>query len=76
MPIFQTLQELETFSEKKSSAPMGDGVSRYLKINDKEAYKLRFRQELTLDGENYDDVRGAAHYVHILSSPTDFRKSR
>lgn len=66
----KTLNELKKATQSKSM----DGTKRrFLALKDKDALRIRFRQELTEDSKNYDDERGTALVIAVHSNPLNFR---
>lgn len=64
-------QKIEKDAEKRASF---DGPRRaYLKVDPGESKRIRFRQELVSDAENYDDERGNAAVLRVHQSPNNFR---
>lgn len=68
MSVYKTLADLEKRIEK--SKPTG----KYLTLKDGDNVVIRFRQELSEDGKNYDKEAGQAVLVPVHRSPVDFRK--
>ncbi len=68
----KTLAELAKSIEKKTNT---DGPKReFLTLKDGQSERIRFRQELTEDGEGYDSEKGSALIVRVHTYPLDFRK--
>jgi hypothetical protein len=66
----KTLNELKKVAQSKSF----DGAKRkFLTMKDGDAYRIRFRQELTEDSKNYDEERGTALVVSVHTNPLNFR---
>jgi len=73
MAVFKTLQALK---EKAETSGFSGGVSRenFISLKSGENVRLLFRQEISEDGANYNEKRGAANIVTIHQSPIDFTK--
>jgi hypothetical protein len=70
MGLFNTLEELQKANDKE-----GTGTRRqFFSLKAGEQFKIRFRQELTRDANNYDEENGQALVVAVHVSPFDFKK--
>ena len=64
MKSYSTLADMKKTIEE-SSVSSGTG-KRFIYLRDGDNYKIRFRQELTEDGANYDDEVGTAAIVPVV----------
>jgi hypothetical protein len=71
MTVYKTLANLKNKVENESK---GGGGRKFLTLKDRDAFKIRFLQELTIDSKNYNEDRGAAAIVAVHKSPLDFKK--
>jgi len=71
MTVYNTLANLKNKVENESR---GSGGKKFLTLKDRDAYKIRFLQELTIDSKNYNEERGTAAIVAVHKSPLDFKK--
>lgn len=71
MTVYKTLANLKNKVENESK---GGGGKKFLTLKDRDAFKIRFLQELTVDSKNFNDDRGAAAIVAVHKSPLDFKK--
>lgn len=71
MSVYSTLAELQKVAESSSSS--GGGRS-YFSIKPGQSFKMRFLQELTEDGKNFDEDKGTNVIVPVHASPKDFKK--
>ena len=66
----KTLDELKKKTESKGE----DFAKRkFLTLKDKDAVRIRFRQELTEDSKNYDAERGTALVTGVHTNPLNFK---
>lgn len=75
MTVFKTLSDLKKATEKSSGNGGGGDFPKRLKVDDGESFKIRFLQELTEDAKNFNEERGTAQVVPVVTSPMDFRKN-
>jgi hypothetical protein len=75
MAVFKTLKDLQTKTSKPAPSAEGERVNRFYVKMSREAYKIRFRQELTEDASGFDSEAGTAELVLVHTNPNDFRKS-
>mgnify|MGYP000520737714 CR=1 FL=1 len=71
MAVYKTLANLKNKVENETK---GSGGKRFLMLKDRDSFKIRFLQELTIDSTNYNESRGTATIVAIHKSPLDFKK--
>jgi len=70
-----TLADLKTKIEKDAAKrdSMNGPRRSYLKVDPGESKRVRFRQELVSDGENYDEDRDTAAILRVHQAPSNFR---
>ena len=71
MKSYSTLADMKKTIEESSSAS-GTG-KRFIYLRDGDNYKIRFRQELTEDGANFDEDAGTAAVVPVVTSPVNWK---
>jgi hypothetical protein len=71
MAVYKTLANLKNKVDNESK---GGGGKKFLTLKDRDAFKIRFLQELTIDSKNFNESRGAAAIVAVHKSPLDFKK--
>lgn len=74
MAVFSTLSELKKVTEKKSTGGGGGDFPKRLSLAAGESRKIRFLQELTQDADNYNEERGTAKLIEVVTSPVNWRK--
>lgn len=70
--MFESLKTLKDL-EKNIPSSSGGGTKKFFTIQSGETFKIRFRQELTEDSKNYDDVAGTAITVPVVTSPINWK---
>lgn len=74
MGLAKGLKELNKAIDKPSYSE-GEGTkARWLKLEDGEAVKVRFLQELDPDSPNYDEKRGLGFIANEHTNPGDYRR--
>ena len=71
MKTFSSLKDIERQAAASPSA--GGGTKKYFSLKDGDSYRIRFRQELTEDSDNYDSDRGAAASIDVITSPINWK---
>ena len=71
MKSYSTLADMKKTIEDSSSSS-GTG-KRFIYLRDGDNYKIRFRQELTEDGANFDEDAGTAAVVPVVTSPVNWK---
>jgi len=71
MKSYSTLADMKKIIEESSSSS-GTG-KRFIYLRDGDNFKIRFRQELTEDGANFDDEHGTALMVPVVTSPVNWK---
>lgn len=72
MAVFKTLQDLQA-KVKQPAANSGERIDRFFTVKDGEQFKIRFRQELTEDGNNFTEEAGTFELTSVHASPLDFK---
>lgn len=67
----KTLKDLETAVVPAQNA--SKGVKKYFTLQSGDAYKIRFRQELTEDAKNYSEELGTGITVPVVTSPINWK---
>lgn len=70
MSVYKKINELR---KKVDDSQSGAG-KKFLILKDKDAFRIRFLQELAEDGTHYSDKRKTAEVVNVHKSPLDFKK--
>ena len=73
MKSFNTISEMKKTLGEASAKSSSGGGKRFLFLRDGDTYKIRFRQELTEDGSGFDEDRGAASVVQVITSPINWK---
>ena len=73
MKSFSTLADMKKTVGEEAAKSSGGGGRRFLFLRDGDSYKVRFRQELAEDGANFDDDRGTALVVPVVTSPINWK---
>lgn len=73
MSIVKGIKNIEALLEKPSGSSGGPKV-RWLKLDDGQAVKVRFANEIDEDSKGYDDSRGLAIVVSEHVNPADYKR--
>lgn len=73
MSIVKGIKNIEALLEKPSGNSGGPKV-RWLKLDDGQAVKVRFANEIDEDSKGYDDSRGLAIVVSEHVNPADYKR--
>lgn len=65
---------IKTLSDLKSKVERPSGGRSFLSLKAGESESIRFLQEISIEGKNYDEDRGTAQLIMVHSNPLDFRK--
>lgn len=68
----KSLKELEK-NVTPAATTKGSGIKKYFSLSAGDSFKIRFRQELTEDSRNYDEERGTAINVPVITSPINWK---
>ena len=72
---FQSIKTLKDL-EKNVTPPAkggGNAVKKYFSLSAGDSYRIRFRQELTEDSNNYDEKAGTGITVPVITSPINWK---
>lgn len=73
MSIVKGIKNIEALLDKPKTSVSGPKV-RWLKVDDGQAVKVRFANEIDEDSKGYDDSRGLAIVVSEHVNPTDYKR--